>query len=80
MRVAVIDDENIFRMQLKMMVEKLAASKELPLEVEEFSCGPDFIESLSRRRYDIVFMDIFMPDMDGIETARILRARTERTF
>ena len=80
MRVAVIDDESIFRMQLKMMVEKLSASKEIPLEVEEFSSGPDFISVLSERRFDIVFMDIFMPDMDGIEAAKKLREMTERTF
>ncbi len=80
MRVAVIDDENIFRMQLKMMVEKLANIKEIPLEVEDFASGPDFINVLSEKRYDIVFMDIYMPGMDGIETAKKLREMTERTF
>ena len=80
MRVAVIDDESIFRMQLKMMVEKLSTGKTIPLEVEEFASGSDFIEALSSRRYDIVFMDIYMPDMDGIETAKKLRELTARTF
>ncbi len=80
MRIAVIDDENIFRMQLKMMVEKVAASHEIPLDVEEFESGPEFIAVLSERRFDIVFMDIFMPEMDGIETAKKLRELTERTF
>lgn len=80
MRIAVIDDESMFRMQLKMMVEKVAAEKEIQLEVEEFGSGPEFIDSLSDRRYDIVFMDIFMPDMDGIATAKKLRVMTERTF
>jgi DNA-binding LytR/AlgR family response regulator len=80
MRVAVIDDENMFRMQLKMMVEKVSSAREIPLQIEEFSNGPDFIDALSERRFDIVFMDIYMPDMDGIETAKKLRELTERTF
>lgn len=80
MRIAVVDDESIFRMQLKMMVEKVAENNALPLIVEEFGTGPDFIKALSDKRYDIVFMDIFMPDMDGIATAKKLRELTERTF
>ena len=80
MRVAVIDDESIFRMQLKMMVEKVASKRALNLEVEEFETGQSFVEALTERRFDIVFMDIFMPDMDGIETAKKLRELTEKTF
>jgi DNA-binding LytR/AlgR family response regulator len=80
MRVAVIDDESIFRMQLKMMVEKVATNRALTLEVEEFDTGQSFVEALTERRFDIVFMDIYMPDMDGIETAKKLRALTEKTF
>ena len=80
MRVAVIDDEGLFRMQLKMMVEKVANARTLQLDVEEFESGPEFVKALKERRFDIVFMDIFMPDMDGIETARKLRELSEKTF
>ena len=80
MRVAVIDDESIFRMQLKMMIGKLAEKKELTFDVEEFENGHSFVEALEERRFDIVFMDIYMPDMDGIATAKKLREMTERTF
>ena len=80
MRVAVIDDESIFRMQLTMMVEKVAAKRALNLEVEQFETGQSFVDALTERRFDIVFMDIFMPDMDGIETAKKLRELTEKTF
>ncbi len=80
MRVAVIDDESMFRMQLKVMVEKLAKNKEIQIVVEEFPGGQEFLDALSEKRYDIVFMDIYMPGMDGIETAKTLRRRTERTF
>ncbi|MCR4694611.1 MAG: response regulator [Pseudobutyrivibrio sp.] len=80
MRIAIIDDENIFRMQLKMMIGKLSEKKELDLAVEEFESGESFIHALTQKRYDIVFMDIYMPEMDGIETAKKLRELTERTF
>ncbi len=80
MRVAVIDDESIFRMQRKMMVYKVATRSALTLEVEEFETGQSFVEALTERRFDIVFMDIYMPDMDGIETAKKLRELTEKTF
>lgn len=80
MKIAVVDDEKLFQMQLQMMVQKLAEKKELPFTVDAFSGGKEFIESLSSTRYDIVFMDIFMPEMDGIATATKLRELTERTF
>lgn len=80
MRIAVVDDENIFRMQFKMIMDKLAQEKELALEIEEFATGTDFIAALEDRRFDVVFMDIYMPDMDGVTTARQLRQKTERIF
>ncbi len=80
MRVAVIDDEGLFRMQLKMMVEKVSKSRSLHFEVEEFESGQLFVEALKDRRFDIVFMDIYMPDMDGLETAKKLREMSDKTF
>ena len=35
--------------------------------------GPESIELVKHRGYDIVFMDHMMPDMDGIEAAEIIR-------
>lgn len=80
MRIAVVDDESIFRMQLEMMCSKIAAKKELSLDVEQFESGESFLAVLDDRRFDIVFLDILMPDMDGITVAKKLREMTERTF
>ncbi len=37
------------------------------------SSGWEAIQKISDRDYDIVFMDHMMPEMDGVETTRLLR-------
>ena len=37
--------------------------------------GIDVLESLIRQPYDLIFMDVQMPELDGIETTRMIRAR-----
>lgn len=37
--------------------------------------GLEALEILGRERFDMVFMDIEMPDLDGVEVVRVFRAR-----
>ena len=38
--------------------------------------GPEALEQLSRQAFDVVLMDIHMPEMSGIEVLKRLRAST----
>jgi DNA-binding NarL/FixJ family response regulator len=62
----VVDDHKLFREGLKLLLSNL----EYIEEVEEASNCNEFLQLLSGKKPDIVFMDIDMPDTDGIETTR----------
>ncbi|MDR1950053.1 MAG: response regulator [Spirochaetaceae bacterium] len=44
------------------------------VEVDIAAGGAESIEMIKQKKYDIVFMDHMMPDMDGIDTTREIRA------
>jgi CheY-like chemotaxis protein len=47
--------------------------------VETAASGDEALAAMKRARYDLVFMDMRMPGMDGPTASRQLRARGDRT-
>lgn len=66
-RVVIADDESIICMDLREMLGNLGY-----LVVGEAGDGRSAVNLARELRPDVVLMDIKMPDMDGIEAARIL--------
>ena len=57
------------------------ALRELELEVDTASSGPEAIQKMADDIYDVVFMDLQMPEMDGITaTMEILSRWPERNI
>ena len=65
-KVAVVDDHELLRKGLGLQLEEIKNIK----VVAEFENGKDFVDSISEQDIDIVFMDIAMPVMNGIEATR----------
>ena len=66
-RIIIADDESLIRMDLREMLTNLGY-----LVVGEVGDGRSAVSQSRELRPDVVIMDIKMPDMDGIEAAKIL--------
>ncbi len=66
-RIVIADDESLIRMDLREMLTNLGY-----LVIGEVADGRSAVNQARELRPDVVIMDIKMPDMDGIEAAKIL--------
>jgi signal transduction histidine kinase len=67
-RVLVVDDNDGFRESLAFLL----SGEDLDV-IGQAKSGPEAIEMVRRLGPDVVLMDVRMPDMDGIETTRLLK-------
>lgn len=75
MRIAICDDEQQFLSDFRRITDRLY--KSLDMLVDSFSDGAALLKQFRLRAYDLVFLDIEMPEMDGITLAEELRALSD---
>ncbi|MDM0469367.1 LytTR family DNA-binding domain-containing protein [Clostridium perfringens] len=72
--IAICDDEKIQRIILKEMLQRICSKNNIDPIIDEFSSGIELLNIYKRntKKYSIVFCDIIMEDMNGIELLRKL--------
>lgn len=76
LRVLIADDDSGMRMILRRLIEK-AESFTLAGEAVD---GKQAIELAETLRPDVVFLDVEMPEMTGVECARVIPGPRTRRF
>ena len=69
--VLTVDDQPRFRRAARRLIEATPGFE----QVAEAASGPEALTLAAELDPDLVLLDVRMPEMDGIETARRLRAR-----
>ena len=73
-RILIVDDEPGIRQSLKGVLGDEG------LTTEAVSTGEECLRKLEDTSYDLIFLDIWLPGIDGLETLRRLREKAPHTY
>lgn len=72
-RVLIVDDLQINRFILKSLVSRLGFAS------EEATSGEDAVTCVQQGKYDVIFMDVHMPKLDGVQASKEIRLFDTKT-
>ena len=71
MRILIVDDDETNRLVARLLMERRGH------EITEAESGPTALQALLDEEFDLVFMDLSMPGMDGFETVQSYRSSSK---
>lgn len=81
LKIAICDDEKVFRDNINKYVAAYLNEKEISYEIDTFSSGKEIIDlGIEIKQYNIIFLDINMDDVDGIVTAQKIREYSSEIY
>jgi len=73
-KILIVDDDQTIR---EMLIEALTLDQQKSYLIEEATNGIEASIKLGTYRPDLLILDLFMPEMDGLEVCRIIRNEPE---
>lgn len=72
-KVAVCEDSEIDRSMLEEIVGFLMTDRGLEYEIIPYLNGEELVAGYKNHPYDLIFLDVMMNEIDGIETGKMIR-------
>lgn len=73
MNVAIVDDSLVDRQYLQKNIERYCFEHKVHMQMNSYDNGPGFLNSFTAGTYDLVFLDIFIDETNGIHIAEKVR-------
>ena len=80
MKIAIVDDDKKQQNALYKAVSAWTTENHQAANFLAYNSGEEFVKALDDKEFDIVFMDIYMEEMTGIDAAKILREHNLNTL
>lgn len=80
MLIAVCDDNEVFLSVIREKIDNILNTHKMKHEVVLFRSGNELLERITTTSFDIVFLDIDMPDINGKQLAQKLRTAARNKF
>ena len=79
MNIALVDDDAADRLRLEQLLKEYGTIHQLDMRPDSFSGGEALLKDYTPFRYAVIFLDIYMPGLSGIETTKGVRAVDDDT-
>lgn len=80
MKIAVCDDNFVDRKQIAKYILQYANQFMLDFQIEMFETGIELLPAFQKTAYKIIFLDIFMKGISGVETAYKIREKDSESM
>lgn len=79
-QAVICDDEPVMLEQMRSIISDTFAANQIKCELSCFSSGLQMLNTHRDHAYDIIFLDILMPDMNGFDVAKEVRRISDKTL
>ena len=76
LRIAICDDDEYDRSAVWEIVSGILSQKQIQSEIEQHKRGVDLLDELIQKKYDLILLDIQMPEISGFMAAEQIYSMT----
>lgn len=77
MNAAIVDDEPAFFSQISELLQVIASQNNVNVKIDFFKQADEFYRHYKSEKYDVLFLDIDMPDINGFELTEMLQRQDD---